>query len=132
MDFAFWTTSTDFFWSAPYFSVLALVLAAMKGADAPLFPASAASAVPSHAMNAFAASWSALAEATQNPSIGASSASAPMAASSSGKVKKSRSSWVSLGTPSTTKVPSRYIPHSPLAIEVAASCQVRPRAFSWW
>ncbi len=55
-----------------------------------------------------------------------------MAGSSAGKVKKSRSAWDSLGTPSTTKVPSRYMPLSPLAIEVAASCQVRPREFSCW
>ncbi len=34
--------------------------------------------------------------------------------------------------PSTTKVPSRYIPVSPVAMEVAASCQVRPREFSCW
>ena len=79
-----------------------------------------------------AASWLSPAADAQNPSIGASRASLPMVWSRAGKVKKSRSAWVSFGMPSTTNVPSRYMPVSPVAIEVAASCQVRPREFSCW
>ena len=111
--------------------MLAFSLAAIIGTSASAFAASWAWAVPRNPMNFLAVSRLLVAAETQKPSIGASRASDPIEASSSGKVKKSRSSAWS-ATASTTNVPSRYIPDSPLPIDSAACCQVRPSGSLWW
>src|SRR3712207_4224386 len=92
----------------------------MNGASALLLAASAAAGVPSQRSISLPASWFCPAAARQKPSIGASRASLPIDSSSVGNVKKSRSSWTS-AMASVTNVPSRYIPASPLPIDVARS-----------
>ena len=67
------------------------------------------------------------------PSIGASTADVPIAESTSGNAKKSRSSWSApLVNCWPTNMPSTYIPAFFCCSDCAASCQVRPSASGWW